>query len=128
VNVHATRVRQGPVAVAGSPRARLRPLAGSTIEAGFWADRQRLNREKLLLDGERRLEEAGNFHDLRAAAGRADGPYRGAVYMDSDLYKWLEALGWELGRSPSAELARAADDAIDLIAAAQDGDGFLHSY
>ena len=42
--------------------------------------------------------EAGNFDEparRRRAAGRR---FRGMVFMDSDVYKWLEALGWELGR------------------------------
>src|SRR3954470_246698 len=56
----------GLVDLTRSPRARLRPLAGARIDGGFWADRRRLNRERLLVDGEHRLEEAGNFENLRA--------------------------------------------------------------
>ena len=41
------------------------------------------------------------------------------VFMDSDVYKWLEALGWELAREPSPELARMADETIELLEAAQ---------
>ena len=45
----------------------------------------------------------------------ASEDYRGPVFMDSDLYKTLEAIGWELGRDPSPELAEfAADDAALL--------------
>ena len=95
----------GPIDRHASPRALLHPLEGR-IESGFWADRQRLNRERLLLDGEHWLEEAGNFENLRAAAGRSDAEFRGMVFIDSDVYKWLEALGWELGREPSEDLAR----------------------
>jgi DUF1680 family protein len=97
------------------------------ITGGFWAERQRLNREVLLPEGHRQLEQAGNLHDLRAAASRADGPFRGPVYIDSDLHKWLEAVGWELAREPSAELAALADDVIELLAAAQDDDGYLNT-
>src|SRR3954453_12076689 len=100
----------GPVDLAGSPHARLHPLAlgDARIGGGFWADRQRLNRERLLLDGEHWLEEAGNFENLRTAAGRSDSAVRGMVFMDSDVHKWLEALGWELGREPSEDLAHRA--------------------
>jgi len=117
----------GPLDLTRSPHALLRPLEGR-IESGFWADRQRLNRERLLLDGEHSLEEAGNFENLRAAAGRSDAEFRGMVFMDSDVHKWLEALGWELGREPSEELARSADAAIELIEAAQEDGGYLNSY
>src|SRR5215218_3939698 len=71
----------GPIDVSRSPHARLRPLAGR-LDGGYWGDRQRLNREVLLRDAPQRLEDAGNFDDLRAAAGLADVPYRGMVFMD----------------------------------------------
>jgi uncharacterized protein len=117
----------GPIDLTRSPHALLHPLEGR-IESGFWADRQRLNRERLLLDGEHWLEEAGNFENLRAAAGRSDAEFRGMVFMDSDVHKWLEALGWELGREPSEDLSRRADAAIELVEAAQEDSGYLNSY
>jgi DUF1680 family protein len=111
----------GPIDVSASPRTRLRPVAEATIEGGYWAERQRLNREVLLPAARHRLEQAGNFDDLRAAAGQKDVPFRGMVFMDSDVYKWLEALGWE-------SAAPQADDAIALIEAAQDETGYINSY
>jgi uncharacterized protein len=110
----------GPVDVSRSPHAKLRPLAGR-IDAGFWADRQRLNRDVLLRDAPQRLEAAGNFDDLRAAAGLKDVPFRGMVFMDSDVYKWLEAVGWERAAPPQ-------DEAIGLVEAAQEDSGYLNSY
>ena len=80
----------GPVDVSASPHARLRPLAAE-IDGGLWAERRRLNRELLLPEGARELEEAGNFHNLRVAAGHEDGEFRGMRFADSDVYKWLEA-------------------------------------
>jgi hypothetical protein len=59
------------VVAARSPHARLRPVA-ATIDGGFWAER-RLNRERSLVDGERRLEDAGALENLRVAAGRSRG-------------------------------------------------------
>ena len=49
-------------------------------------------------------------------------------FLDSDVYKWLEAVGWELGRGADADLAAAADEAIAVVAAAQRPDGYLNSY
>ena len=74
----------------------------------------------LLVEGARRLEEAGNFHNLRVAAGQEEGEFIGMRFADSDVHKWLEALGWELAREPSDELAALADDATELVAAAQE--------
>ncbi len=111
----------GPIDVSGSPHVRLRPLDGATIDGGFWADRRRLNREVLIPGAPRHLEEAGNLDDLRAAAGLKDVEFRGMVFMDSDVYKWLEAVGWE----PAVEIP---GDVLELLAAAQEDDGYLNSY
>jgi uncharacterized protein len=42
--------------------------------------------------------------------------------MDSDVYKWLEAVGWE------PQLAERADEVIELVVAAQCDDGYLNSH
>jgi len=94
----------------------------------LWSQRQAVNREVSLRHGYRTLEQAGNLHDLRLAAGLVEGEYRGPLYMDSDLYKWLEALAWQLAHGPDDELQRMADATIELIAAAQADDGYLNSY
>lgn len=108
----------------------LRPLGSGAvrIEAGFWAERQRLNREVTIPAGWEQLERAGTLDNFRIAAGRAEGEFRGFRFADSDVYKWLEAVGWELGRAPSTELERLAREATELVAAAQEADGYLNTY
>jgi uncharacterized protein len=118
-------------------RTRLRPLGPgqARISGGFLAERQRVNREATIPHGFEQLGRAGPLDNLRLAAG-GDGRYRaradtsGATFpfLDSDVYKWLEAVGWELGRGPDPGLAAAADQAIGLVAAAQRPDGYLNSY
>ena len=117
------------VAPTDSARVRLRPIDGRgvVIRDGLLADRQRLNREVTLLRGAEELERAGTLDNLRIAAGRASGERRGMVFSDSDVYKWLEALAWELGREPSAELERLSRETTELVAAAQEPDGYLNS-
>jgi DUF1680 family protein len=118
-------------------KSRLRPLGAPqvTITDGFWADRLRTNREATIPHGYDQLGRSGALGNLRLAAG-ADGHYSaktdtsGATFpfLDSDVYKWLEAVGWELGRAPDAALSAAADEAIALVAAAQLPDGYVNSY
>jgi len=109
---------------------RLRPIDGRgiVIRDGLLADRQRVNREITLLRGAEELERAGTFDNLRIAAGLMSGERGGWVFSDSDVYKWLEALAWEMGREPSPELEALARDAIDLVSAAQEPDGYLNSW
>ena len=57
----------------------------------------------------------------------ADGFY-GMVFQDSDAAKWLEAVGYSLAVFPDKGLEKTADELIDIIAQAQDSDGYLNTY
>ena len=118
------------VANAASPHARWHalPLGSVAITGGFWALKQAVNRQVSLRRGFDKLEEFGNLGNLRLAAGAGDGEFRGMVFMDSDVYKWLEAVACDLANSRDAELGRMADSVIDLLAAAQQSDGYLNSH
>ena len=115
----------------------VRPVSASdvTIAGGFWGERVRINSEQTLGHGFDWLERAGTLENFRLAAGAAGhygalGEPQGLVFqfLDSDVYKWLEAVGWELGREPDAALAAAADEAIEAVRAAQRPDGYLNTY
>jgi hypothetical protein len=45
--------------------------------------------------------------------------YRGPVFMDSDVYKTLEAIGWELAHGRRPELASFAAEVTALLAEAR---------
>ncbi len=51
--------------------------------------------------------------------------FHGWVFQDSDVYKWLEAVGFSLSNHPDAELEQKADEIISLICAAQLENGYL---
>lgn len=125
-----SRRAAGPVDATASARARWRtlPSGAVTIERGIWAKRQAVNRASALPHGFRMLEQAGNFENLKLAARDATEGYRGPVFMDSDVYKWIEAASLELSRRPSADLEALIERAIDVIEPAQKADGYLNSY
>lgn len=56
-----------------------------------------------------------------------DGFY-GMVFQDSDAAKWLEAVAYSLAIFPDEKLEETADRLIDIIAQAQDDDGYLNTY
>jgi hypothetical protein len=120
----------GPLDNSHSANSEYKTLSFDAIKftAGFWARRQSVNRTASLKHGYAMLRKAGNFHNLEMAAGTVSGTYRGMNFADENVYKWLEAMGWELGRAPEAGLQSLADEAIALIAAAQQADGYLNSY
>ncbi|HXF60275.1 MAG TPA: beta-L-arabinofuranosidase domain-containing protein [Caldilineaceae bacterium] len=122
--------RKGPVDTEASPYAKWRtlPLNAVAITGGFWQRWQETNQRVSLRHGFQQLEKSGNINNLLLAAGKGEGSYRTPVFMDSDVYKWLEAVGYELARHPDPELEQMADYAIGLIEAAQGEDGYLNSY
>jgi hypothetical protein len=107
-----------------------RPLGGQDVRLGrgLLHDWQERNHTASLPLALRQLEVAGNLDNLRLAIAGADEGYRGPVFMDSDVYKTLEAIGWELGRGPDPELESFAEEAIELLEKAQQPDGYLNSY
>jgi uncharacterized protein len=127
---HVMNAHIPPVDTRQSPGARWQglPLDDVSIEGGFWASRQRINRDVSLAHGFRMLEQAGNLNNLRLAAGNGVGDYRGPVFMDSDVYKWLEAVGYAAPDGLPAELQAQAETAVGLVQAAQAADGYLDSY
>lgn len=109
----------------------LHPLPVGTLRLSadkFWGERQQVNGQSTIPLGKDRLEKAGNLHNLRLAAGLVTGDYRGPVYQDSDVYKWLEAIAWELGRRVKPELLQLQRDMTVLVQRAQLPDGYINSY
>lgn len=51
--------------------------------------------------------------------------FYGFVFQDSDFYKWIEAVGYSLIQHPDPELEALADEAIEVVCAAQQEDGYL---
>lgn len=68
------------------------------------------------------------IHNFKIAAGEAEGEFEGAVFQDTDVAKWLEAVAYTLACHPDKELERIADETIDLIGRAQQEDGYLDTY
>lgn len=108
-----------------------RPLGTDEVEVtgGIWGQWQRLNADTILRHCETWLERvgwAGNFD--RAAAGAIVGRHSGIEFVDSEVYKLLEAMAWELGRGDRAGDLEARYLALaERVAAAQEPDGYLHT-
>src|SRR5687768_2171058 len=127
---HAQDKATGPVDNSHSKNSSYRVLPDEAVRftRGFWAERQAVNHNVSLKHGYAMLNKAGNLHNLKMATGLESGTYHGMNFSDETVYKWLEGLGWELGRAPDQELQALADEVISLVAAAQQPDGYLNSY
>lgn len=74
------------------------------------------------------VEKSHAINNLKIAAGQAKGDFYGFWFQDSDVYKWLEAVAYALRYAPDQTLQHEADQVIDLIADAQEADGYLDTY
>jgi len=132
--IHTNIVNRGPVQPTDSSSTVLRPGTRGRITTGLWHDSRVTNALVSIPDGWDRLVEAGNIHNLELAAGTTTGDYRNDLaFMDSDLYKWLEAVGCLLGGDDPDERARERltanlDTSVAVLTAAQEDDGYLNSY
>lgn len=63
--------------------------------------------------------------NLKVVAGELDDEFHGMVFQDSDVYKWLEEAAYALAYHPDPELKALCDRMINLIARAQQSDGYL---
>ncbi|SHN10242.1 glycoside hydrolase family 127 protein [Actinacidiphila paucisporea] len=128
----APPVPAGPVRPGRDARTALTPAVAAEILGGFWHGRREVNARVGIPQGARLLESAGNLHNLRLAAGTAGGAFQGDFpFMDSDVYKWLEAAAWQLGPSGTPDdgvLAAEVDRVTALVAAAQQSDGYLNTW
>jgi uncharacterized protein len=124
----------GPIRLTARSATALRPATAGQITGGLWADRRRVNREVSIPGGWDRLHKAGNFHNLELAAGRATGNYINDLpFLDSDVYKWLEAVAWALADpvldfSLADRLRQQLAETERLLRDAQQSDGYLDSH
>ena len=117
------------------PVAKPLPLTGMQVTDRFFAPRIDLVRTQMLPyqwealnDRLKDTEPSHCIENFRIAAGISRGEDHGMVFQDSDLYKWLEAVAYQLAVRPDLSLREAADSAIRLIGQAQTPEGYLNTY
>ncbi len=112
-----------------SPNAKMRPIAFDSVNwtEGFWAARYDQTCHVTL----RRLWElaadpdAGHVLDNFRAAATGKGEHAGTDWQDAWLYKWIEAAASVYAKNPDPWIMQRMDEAIVLIAAAQEEDGYI---
>ncbi len=77
------------------------------------------------------IEPAYTFRGFEALPedfNHLEDKFYGFVFQDSDFSKWIEAVGYSLTQHPDSALEKIADEAIDIVCAAQQEDGYLDTY
>src|SRR5579872_2150522 len=103
------------------------PLTSVRIIDAFWAPRREINRTVTIPHILQQNELTGRVDNFLKAAKKKPGPYQGQRYNDTDVYKVIEAASWSLATHPDPALDKKLDDLIDIIAAAQEPDGYLYT-
>jgi DUF1680 family protein len=119
------------VAPTDDARLRLEPLdygAAALDGDGFLGRWQALNRSATIDHCIARLESSGNLENLRRLRSPGDGGFQGKWFADSDVYKVLEAIGWETGRAGDAGWTAFVDETAAVLRDVQEEDGYLNSY
>lgn len=117
-------------AVPLEPLAKLDAVPFNQVEIRdhFWSPRQATNRLSSIPVNLQMLEKAGNIKNFELAAAKKTEGYSGPVFMDSDLYKGLEAASYSLATYPDKALEARLDEIIAKIAAAQMPNGYLNTH
>lgn len=107
----------------------------SKIQDPFWSEYIRLVREvvvpyqwEALNDRVPEAEPSHAIANFKIAAGEEQGEFYGMVFQDSDVAKWLEAVAYLLESKRDPMLEQLADEVIDIVAKAQQPDGYLNTY
>jgi uncharacterized protein len=111
-------------------RGRLRPLGLGEVEitGGFWQGRQQTNADATIPHCQGWMERLGWIDNFSAAVeGRISTDRRGREFSDSEIYKLMEGMAWEVGRSGSKDADRRFRALTGIVAAAQEEDGYLNT-
>jgi hypothetical protein len=91
----------------------------------FWRPRLERNRRVTIPHILTENEQTGRVANFARAGGRAEGSYMGRRFNDTDVYKVVEAASYALAQRRDPALEAEIDELIELIAAAQEEDGYL---
>lgn len=111
------------------------PLKNIKIEDEFWARYISLVSSQIipyqwdiLNDQVEDCETSHCLMNFKIAGGSEKGNFYGAVFQDTDVAKWLEAVAYSLEIKPDEELEKKADEVIEIIAKAQGEEGYINTY
>ncbi len=96
------------------------------IDDSFWAPRIETNRKVSIPSAFNECEKNGRFDNFAIAGGLKKGEHRGDFsFDDTDPYKIIEGASYSLAVEYDKQLDNYLDSVINLIAAAQEPDGYL---
>jgi len=115
--------------MSGDVRRRMRSLRLRDVKFDdpFFAPRIETNRKATLPIEEKQLRDTGRLEALKLTwkPGMANQPH---IFWDSDTYKWVEAVAYDIERAPGSASVEAVEAVADDIVRMQQPDGYLNSH
>lgn len=113
-----------------SPNAKVHAMDGMQVTwtHGLWKERfdtcasSTVPQLKHMFDSKEISHVVENF---KICAGDSEGDFDGTVFGDGDFYKWMESAVYTAYKTENEALKKEIEEYIDLIAKAQQPDGYL---
>ncbi len=108
------------------------PFTAVKVGAGtFWGDRIKAARDVTIPLAFSKCESEGRYENFVKAAHPSDkydvSSFMGYSFDDTDVYKTIEGASYVLQTFPDKRLEAYIDSVLDIVAAAQEPDGYLYT-
>ena len=129
----AATVTTGAVAKQSSHGYPITPVPFTSVKVTdkFWGQRLDASRRTTIPLAFSKCEETGRYENFVKAAHPSDqydvSTFMGYSFDDTDVYKTIEGASYSLQTYPNPQLVHYMDSVLDIVAAAQEPDGYLYT-
>lgn len=104
------------------------PFTSVNVNGGFWGQRLDASADVTIPLAFSKCEENDRYANfVRAAHPSDDYKVQGYSFDDTDVYKTIEGAAYRLHNHPDKKLEAYVDSVIDIMALAQEPDGYLYT-
>ena len=104
------------------------PFTKVKVTDSFWGQRLKASRDVTIPLAFSKCEETGRYTNFEKAANPSDSyEVKGYSFDDTDVYKTIEGASYSLQTYPDKKLVHYIDSVLDIVAKAQEKDGYLYT-
>jgi len=104
------------------------PFTSVKVTDAFWGQRLRASREVTIPLAFSKCEETGRYENfVKAAHPSSEYVVTGYSFDDTDVYKTIEGASYLMQTYPDKKLDKYIDSVLEIVAAAQEPDGYLYT-
>ena len=104
------------------------PFTKVKVTDSFWGQRLKASRDVTIPLAFSKCEETGRYTNFEKAANPSDSyEVKGYSFDDTDVYKTIEGASYSLQTYPNKKLVHYIDSVLDIVAKAQEKDGYLYT-